>query len=382
MRQSEKLSESETSLGGSNDAPHLNEIEVSVFGPGYGESILIHVGDNEWFIVDSCVTPSKEPAPLVYLRQIGVDPAISVRQVVATHWHDDHVKGIAKTFRACSSSEIVFSEALKPNEFLTIVEAYSKRGMMESSGVQELGEIIETLKERKKSPKFAIADRCLWKNAESALGSVEVHSLSPSDASIVLSKMEIANLVPHEKRPKERVIAQGPNHTAVVLWIKIQDIAILLGSDLENSTNTSRGWIAILDSTTKPDGRAQIMKIAHHGSLNGDNLQIWTDMLTSDPIAVLTPFVNGNVYLPTENDCARISSRTSNAYATAPPLVKKKKGRPQVVEKMLAETVISIREIAYSTGQVRLRLKPTEKAIWDVALLGDAKRVETIYPLR
>jgi len=31
-----------------------DEIEVSVFGPGYGESILVHLGAGKWVIVDSC----------------------------------------------------------------------------------------------------------------------------------------------------------------------------------------------------------------------------------------------------------------------------------------------------------------------------------------
>lgn len=33
-------------------APEVGEIEVSVFGPGYGESILLHAGDNDWFLID------------------------------------------------------------------------------------------------------------------------------------------------------------------------------------------------------------------------------------------------------------------------------------------------------------------------------------------
>ena len=35
--------------------PATNEVEISLFGPGYGECIVIHVGENEWVIVDSCI---------------------------------------------------------------------------------------------------------------------------------------------------------------------------------------------------------------------------------------------------------------------------------------------------------------------------------------
>jgi len=31
-----------------------DELEVSVFGPGYGESLAIHLGLGSWIIIDSC----------------------------------------------------------------------------------------------------------------------------------------------------------------------------------------------------------------------------------------------------------------------------------------------------------------------------------------
>lgn len=71
-----------TILTGSNFtvAPESDEIEVSLFGPGYGECVLLHVGFNNWFIVDSCVDPlTKDPIPLAYLDAINVNPAISVK---------------------------------------------------------------------------------------------------------------------------------------------------------------------------------------------------------------------------------------------------------------------------------------------------------------
>ncbi len=37
------------------NAPEPDEIEVSLIGPGYGESVLVHLGDGEWVVADSCV---------------------------------------------------------------------------------------------------------------------------------------------------------------------------------------------------------------------------------------------------------------------------------------------------------------------------------------
>jgi len=119
-------------------APASAEIEVSLFGPGYGESVVLHLGANAWFIVDSCIDPTTgDPAPLTYLHQIQIDPATSVQQVIATHWHDDHIRGLGRIFDACASAEFVCSAALRDAEFRTLVMAYGQRAMMTSPGVQE-----------------------------------------------------------------------------------------------------------------------------------------------------------------------------------------------------------------------------------------------------
>lgn len=83
-------------------SPRPDELEMTVFGPGVGECIVLHLGEGDWIIIDSCTSPvGDEPAALGYLRSIGVDPDASVRTIVATHWHDDRiVRGATKTRRA------------------------------------------------------------------------------------------------------------------------------------------------------------------------------------------------------------------------------------------------------------------------------------------
>lgn len=36
------------------DTPRINELELTVFGPGYGESIVLHIPGLGWGVVDSC----------------------------------------------------------------------------------------------------------------------------------------------------------------------------------------------------------------------------------------------------------------------------------------------------------------------------------------
>ena len=43
------------------DPPGDEEFELTLFGPGYGESIVMHVGAGEWVIVDSCLDSDGAP---------------------------------------------------------------------------------------------------------------------------------------------------------------------------------------------------------------------------------------------------------------------------------------------------------------------------------
>ena len=129
--------------------PEPSEIEVSLFGPGYGECLVLHLGDNTWIIVDSCIDPrTGEPVALAYLHHMHIDPATAVQQVIATHWHDDHIRGLGRIVQACASAEFVCSAALQPDEFLTLVMAYGRHAMMASPGVQEFYDVIQALQER------------------------------------------------------------------------------------------------------------------------------------------------------------------------------------------------------------------------------------------
>jgi len=74
--------------------PDAQQVEVTLLGPGYGESAAIHMGNNHWAVIDSCIDSNTgQPAAIAYLENMGVDPASAVDLIMATHWHDDHISG-------------------------------------------------------------------------------------------------------------------------------------------------------------------------------------------------------------------------------------------------------------------------------------------------
>jgi glyoxylase-like metal-dependent hydrolase (beta-lactamase superfamily II) len=77
--------------------PSREEIDVVVLGPGFGECILIHIGEGDWIVFDSCLQSGTDrSAALVYLDSIGVKPETAIKLICASHWHDDHVGGLAR----------------------------------------------------------------------------------------------------------------------------------------------------------------------------------------------------------------------------------------------------------------------------------------------
>ncbi len=228
-------------------APNPDEIELTLFGPGYGESIVLHTGGGAWVVVDSCIDEAGKPAALAYLEGIGLDPARAVRLIVASHWHDDHVRGMARLAEACGRAEFCCAAALRSEEFLAAVDALERRHRtFARSGVREIHGVFSRIAERKSPAQFAIANRRLFQREE-----CEIWSLSPHDGAIQAFLRSVGGLLPAEGETKTRVPDRTPNGVAVALWARVADVAILLGSDLEKV-----GWREILKDAQRPNGRA------------------------------------------------------------------------------------------------------------------------------
>ncbi len=352
-----------TELGKS---PGKGEFEFTLLGPGYGESILLHVGEGVWILVDSCVGKDGTPRALQYLESIGVDPAEAVGLIVATHWHDDHIRGIANMVEVCSRAAFCCASVLCNEEFLAVADALERRGpFFTSSGLREIHNVISRLMQTRSSPKLALADRRLF-----VKGKCEVWSLSPSDQSFQGFLRSISGLVIGRRgRGEMRLPDLSPNEVAVALWVRVDDVTVLLGSDLEK-----RGWIEILQSQERPAAKASVFKIPHHGSESSYAPEVWEHMLDSDPTAVLTPWRRGGRAVPNQREVGLILSRTSKAYVTARSSSSKRgpAGRSSAVTRTIRESGVKLRQLAMSPGVVRLRYPLRSRTQLSVETFGAA----------
>ena len=309
--------------------PAANEIEVSILGPGFGECVLAHVGAGRWIIVDSCVdSATGRSAALSYLSEIGV-PASAVELIIATHWHDDHVRGMSSLVEACDSAQFCCSAALQRKEFLALATLYSRAPVSLPSGPMELRGAFSTVIKRKgtasyRPMRWAQCDMLLL-NATVALGdqslSLRITALSPSDEMLTRAFAELARALEACKISERlTLLTPGhPNHVAVAMRLDVGDRRILLGSDLEETGDPLIGWSAVLSSAGLPQGMASVHKVAHHGSVSGHCDRVWSDMLEKNPLSLLTPFRWGRHHLPNAADRARILELTQRAFISAHP---------------------------------------------------------------
>ena len=258
----------------SSISPKADEIEVTVFGPGYGECIVIHIGNGKWVIVDSCLDAERHSIALDYLRSLRVNPSDAVSLVVATHWHDDHIGGMGELVEECKKAIFSCAAALVQEEFLAAVEALERRpATATGSGLRELHRVFSLLAERSKACTYAVPNRLILSQDD-----CQIWSLSPSDRAFNAFLQQVRALVPREHEARRRIPPLAPNDAAVVLLVSVRDTTILLGSDLER-----RGWLEILDVHNWPHCRASVFKAPHHGSQGAHEARVWQEMLCEKP---------------------------------------------------------------------------------------------------
>ena len=348
--------------------PNHNEFEFTLLGPGYGECVVLHVGNGNWVVVDSYADSNGIPIAIKYLEGMGFDPAQSVILIVATHWHDDHIRGIANLVEICPNAKFCCATVLCDKEFLAVADALEKRPIaVAGSGVREIYRIFSRFINLGLQPVYALADRCVF-----AHDMGKIWSLSPSDAKFQDFLRSVSRMLPSSGHPKKRIPSLSPNKTAIALWLEFGKIVVLLGADLDK-----RGWMDILESTGRPEGRASAFKVPHHGAKSGHEPAVWERMLEPDPLALLAPWCRGGRVLPNQRDVERLVMLTSNGWSSSE--ISRSNNRPKrrkrMVERTIRESEIQLRPIDRSLSAIRLRRQIKMEEPWKVEKFGTACRL-------
>ena len=359
--------------------PALDEIEVSVFGGGngYGECIVIHAGYNNWILIDSAKDPkSKQPIALSYFDELAITPEEDVKLIIATHWHDDHVSGMAEVFNHCPKASFACSQALDHKQFLVLLGQADKISSS-NSGIREFRAVFEQISNQRKSILRAIQDRVLLNKYLPGDSLLEVFTLSPSDKAIEYFECQLSALV-KETAANKVVTGVSPNHSSVVTVVRIGNDCICLGGDLETTKDQDTGWSAVLNTQLLPQKAISVFKVPHHGSSNAYAPEFWGEAIKPDNIAALTPYARGRKKLPAPEDVKNIYRHTSNAFITAPTRAGKEKKRPAKENKIIRSLGYEVREIPFDYGHICLRKKIGRDEPWRIELRGKALELKRL----
>ncbi|MET8346054.1 MBL fold metallo-hydrolase [Streptomyces microflavus] len=330
-----------------------------------GECVVVHLGDAEWMVVDSCVqTGSKSPVATEYLKQLGVSVADSVSTVVATHWHDDHVKGISTLLEEASKARFYAAGAFRQDEFLAMSQRTHLISKF-SSGVQELSTVRQIVTQRRKVGGGALEQVSAVQriSCDPSRAVSEIWALSPSAEDKERGIEHIASLIEIQRGKASRIPSLPPNDVSVVLHLETAAGAIILGGDLEHHRSTrARGWHAVLDHQGRPTSRATFYKIPHHGSENAHCPEIWQHLLADHPVCVMTPFERGKTPLPRESDVIRLRENLDRVFITSDRRYASAR-RNANVDKAIRSGTRSFRPNTLKMGHIQARVV---NGSWDV----------------
>jgi beta-lactamase superfamily II metal-dependent hydrolase len=317
--------------------------------------------------------------PLSYLRELGVG-LDRIKIIVATHWHKDHVEGLAELLSNCPKAQFVCSSALRADEFQRLVARFSTQDVGGTTPpLSEVRKCFELLAERRKTPAsyhppaFASANK-LIASYDGPNGRVLVQALSPSDEDHLRALESFAEKFVPVDQSATGLSPLDQNHASVVLLVAVGSDALLFGADLEVTNSPHRGWNAVLASRVRPQQQSLFFKVSHHGSANAQHPDIWKSMLVPSSFAGVTEYSGSGI--PNEQQVDWLVAQSPNVYATGLTQRAHVKRRSEI-EKTVREATKNYAAYRLPTeaGIIRFRRAIGSGANWRVETFNGAMQL-------
>jgi hypothetical protein len=265
------------------------ELEIYLFGAAKGETIVLHLPDGSWGVVDcyasSLDRPETNPAYRL-LRDHGVR---ELAFLCLTHPHDDHFSGMSRLVKDFKIHAFWSILPLDPQDF-NLLKTYFKAeaelaklpilkekaaeltalfDLVEKSGCRL--ETVDAMKLLYPWPKDQRADFRIW-------------GLAPSTDQV---KVYRKTLLRQLKRGFYSPVPRIPHNMAsAALRLEYGQTTVVLGGDVEE-----KGWEGVLEGHTSELLSAHFVKVSHHGSTNGFCKRLWaTFSMGGKSVAALTPY--------------------------------------------------------------------------------------------
>ena len=331
-------------------------LDLWIYGPGFGETIVMVWDDHEDAegrivrkagIVDTYAGQSSDDQPA--LKCLEAFPGIEVAFVAVTHPHLDHMLNAYWMMERLDEriKNIFWWGGGYPDDLLLpYLEAKSKK--------LKLADEKESLTARMEESFLRAARKLAGHDGESArnarfmsmtagtpsvfsLGAVTLQPIGPSakEKQAYTHKFRNQFVTTKDKKTGEEVITVTPdtdlraNRTSLCMVLEYGEAQIVLGGDMEEAN-----WDAWRGSAAgkKLKLRPSVVKVSHHGSTSGEIPKMWegkgffgshkgTKNIKNMPICVITPWRRGteSKRLPNEGVKNRIKAAGCRLVVTASP---------------------------------------------------------------
>ncbi len=283
--------------------PEDPPVEVVVLGKGVGESVLVRVGE-EWtvidsFMVDSPDRPGRAPAPVVYLRQHGVD-LMNVRAVILSHLHADHCRGIDEVVLKCRNARFYLPAAVPDAVWRDIVKI-----AVPTENRAALDEIATAYRYAIDDDRFSTAAAVSIVHQSTDC----LRAIGPSDRAVQAAREPLAQ---NDLAGARRVLDK--NYTSIVVLLMFGAAVALLGADMDAEADL--GWPRLLAEHAGSDwiGGVGLVKVAHHGSETAHHAEMY-QRWTKNALGVIAP--NGS-RLPKESMIETLRGHLRALYLAGP----------------------------------------------------------------
>lgn len=296
--------------------PASDTIEVTVLGPGYGESIVLHLPGFGWGVIDSCVFESSS-LPLHYLKAFHVS---DLSFVFLSHPHQDHFKGLDEVIDSSQSLEMV--GRYNGNSITELKKYWIRRDVADATQVSDsLSKVFNSMnRAASKGVRYLKLSESVTLErkgqGQSGQYSTKLVALSPSGMSEESYADALRRCLPRVGKRMKTLRDSDHNLIASAIWVEVNNVRLLLGSDVEKGTSRQTGWKGIISSPTCPDLKIDTIKVPHHGSSSAHHQEAWNKHKDGNPVSMITPFLKGSKVLPGQSDVVRIKNHSGHVGIT------------------------------------------------------------------
>lgn len=252
-------------------------LEIHVFGPGYGESILVGLPDGSWGLVD-CFSSSGVSMALDYLVSRGIG---TLDFFCWTHPDEDHSNGIPLLMSRyhITVKELWQFPAVDARQVVAFIETKFRKLFIrkESSYIVRAYELLDAAIKAGMRLQWVVPNLTLKQSSD-----YRVVGLAPAPEEVHRFTSSLGAFFrdgPINLQQKH----QHTNDISSALLIEYAGCQVVLGGDV-----TKAGWKSARSHWNRPVGPCLLVKASHHGSEGSYSEEIWREWQSVGPGSVTT----------------------------------------------------------------------------------------------